>query len=222
MIVKDFLISICIFYTTEVSAENYDRYPNLEDFPKVNINQTLVYLQEDPIFFTRLFSDVFRNIEPFVRGLMGYNRLKIGELVNETLHSIVNITNGTSLNRRRSRCIDENKKILLLVYQSAVSDWQCMKIHVVKFFDIIVALWQTLFSFTIIHDTECWFLPFCVLTKGFDAAKLSAEMVAHGASIIKFGADFVLHTRFCQKNISPFVKISTVILENIKICTVIP
>ncbi|XP_045469002.1 uncharacterized protein LOC123676815 [Harmonia axyridis] len=221
MIAKGFLITICIFFTTEIFAENYDRYRDLEDFTRININETLVYLQEDPIFFTRLFSDLMHNIEPFVRGLMGYNRLKIGEVANETLHSIIIITNGTSLNRKRRRCIDENKKILFLVYQNAVSDWQCMKIHVVKFFDIILPLWQTLFSFTIIHDTECWFLPFCLLSKGYDVAKLSAQMLAHSASIIKLGADFLLDTRVCQKDILPFNKISTVILENIKVCTLI-
>ncbi|XP_045469001.1 uncharacterized protein LOC123676814 isoform X2 [Harmonia axyridis] len=222
MVAKVFLLTICAIISTESSAENYERFQKLEDFPKVNINNTLVYLQEDPIFFARLFSDLMHNIEPFVRGLMGYNRLKIGKLANETLHDIENIINGTTLNKRRRRCFDENKRILLLIYQNAASDWQCMKIHMIKLFDIIVPLWETLFSFTIINDAECGLNPFCLLSKGVDTAKLSTEMLEHGASIMSFGADFVLDTRICQKEITPFQKISTVILENFRICALIP
>lgn len=194
----------------------------MEAFRTINPNNTLESLQEDPLFIIRFLADVSENLEPLVKSFFGFNRLKIGDLVNETLDTIQNLTKTADMNRKRRRCVDNNKKVLLLLFQTSLSNWQCINRHIIDFFEIFKPVWDTIFGFTVINDDDCSvFNPFCLVSRGVETARLTAEMLKHSGAIMVFGADFVLTLRTCQQNVEPFELISQKVLKNIEICTVI-
>lgn len=194
----------------------------MEDFKQINRYNTLESLQEDPLFVIRFLADINENLEPFLKTFFGFNRLKIGALVNITLDTIDNLTGAADMYRRRRRCVDSNKKVLLLLFQSSLTNWQCINEHIEDFVKILKPLWKTLFRFTVLNDNECSvFNPVCLMFKTAQIAKLSAAVMKHSGTIMIYASDFILNFRRCQKNIKPFEIISQKILKNIRICTLI-
>ncbi|KAK9874934.1 hypothetical protein WA026_005751 [Henosepilachna vigintioctopunctata] len=210
-----FFLIFYVFCFGKINGDRYENFESLEKFSTISTDHVIEKIQQDDLIFPVVMADFRNRLFPFIRSFMGANRMRIRDHVNTTLATIENIVQADNATSEVLECVESNKKILLYLYITSLSDWSCLKRRALHLVEIAVDVWGTIFEFSLITDDHC-LIP--VLCSGLTLARLTGSMAVHAAKFIGLGTNFFPGMRKCQRNLKKLQTYTDIVIDKIRLC----